>query len=66
MSAQPHIDSHEAGANTAADISPVNPPIAHSLSPVVEVADENYPKHGYAANATNALNLQDTAVPEPR
>lgn len=42
------------------------PPIAHSLSLALEVADENYPEHGYAANATNALNLQDMAIPKPR
>lgn len=39
------------------------PPISHSLSLAVEVAEENYPEHGYTANT---LNLQDTAVPEPR
>lgn len=39
------------------------PPITHSLSLAVEVAEENYPEHGYT---TNTLNLQDTAVPVPR
>lgn len=33
------------------------------ISGGIEVAEENYPEHGYTANA---LNLQDTAVPVPR